>query len=92
MSDPETLTMRATVIGGIRYAEDFAVIWRGLDAIPIEFDLMYPAVAAGHILDGGSERGLDEAGVGGLDADGCRFPTLERHAQTNRIGRGSWTS
>ena len=40
-----------TVIGGIRYAEDFAVIWRGLDAIPIEFDLMYPAVAGWHLLD-----------------------------------------
>jgi hypothetical protein len=27
-----------------------------------------------------------------LDADGCRFPTLERYAQTKRIGSGSWTS
>jgi hypothetical protein len=43
--------MRAAVIGGIRYAKDFAVIWRGLDAIPIEFDLMYPAVAGWHLLD-----------------------------------------
>ncbi len=43
--------MRATVIGGIRYAEDFAVIWCGLDAIPIEFDLMYPVVAGWHLLD-----------------------------------------
>ena len=43
--------MRAAVIGGIRYPQGFAVIWRGLDAIPIEFDLMYPAVAGWHLLD-----------------------------------------
>ena len=30
MTDPETLTMRATVIGGQRYADDFEVIWRGM--------------------------------------------------------------
>ena len=28
--DPETLTMRATVIGGQRYPDDFVVIWRSL--------------------------------------------------------------
>jgi hypothetical protein len=44
-----------------------------LNAIPIEFDLMHPAFAAGHLLDGGSERGLDEAGEGRLDADSRRF-------------------
>ena len=30
MSDPETLTLRTTVIAGIRYADDYAVVWRGL--------------------------------------------------------------
>ena len=30
MTDPETLTLRTTVIGGIRYADDYAVVWRGL--------------------------------------------------------------
>jgi hypothetical protein len=30
---------------------DRAVHKMDLDAIPIEFDLMYPAVAAGHLLD-----------------------------------------
>jgi hypothetical protein len=30
MTDSETLTLRTTVIGGIRYADDYAVVWRGL--------------------------------------------------------------
>jgi hypothetical protein len=32
MSDDEplTLTLRTTVIAGIRYADDYAVVWRGL--------------------------------------------------------------
>jgi len=30
MSDPETLTLRTTVSAGIRYADDYAVVWRGL--------------------------------------------------------------
>jgi hypothetical protein len=30
MSDPEILTLRTTVITGIRYADDYAVVWRGL--------------------------------------------------------------
>jgi len=30
MSDPETLTLRTTVIAGIHYADDYAVVWRGL--------------------------------------------------------------
>ena len=30
MSDPETLTLRATAIAGERYADDYAVIWRGM--------------------------------------------------------------
>ena len=30
MSDDESLIMRTTVIAGIGYADDYAVIWRGL--------------------------------------------------------------
>jgi hypothetical protein len=30
MTDPETLTLRATVISGQRCVDDFRVIWRGL--------------------------------------------------------------
>jgi hypothetical protein len=30
MPAPETLTMRQTVIAGKRYADDYAVIWRGM--------------------------------------------------------------
>jgi hypothetical protein len=30
MPDPETLTLRATVIAAQRYADDFEVIWRGM--------------------------------------------------------------
>jgi hypothetical protein len=29
-SDPETIALRATVIGGKRYNDDFTVIWRGM--------------------------------------------------------------
>jgi hypothetical protein len=30
MSDPETPTLRPTVIAGQRYADDYAVMWRGM--------------------------------------------------------------
>jgi hypothetical protein len=30
VTDSETLTLRATVIAGQRYADDFEVVWRGL--------------------------------------------------------------
>ena len=30
MSDDESLTLRTTVIAGIRYAGDYAVVWRGM--------------------------------------------------------------
>ena len=30
MTDPETIALRVTVISGIRYADDYQVIWRGL--------------------------------------------------------------
>jgi len=30
MSHDEPLTLRTTVIAGIRYADDYAVVWRGL--------------------------------------------------------------
>jgi hypothetical protein len=30
MSDPETLTLRATAIAGQRHADDYAVIWPGM--------------------------------------------------------------
>jgi hypothetical protein len=30
MSDDESLTLRTTVIAGIRYADDYAVVWRGM--------------------------------------------------------------
>jgi hypothetical protein len=30
MSTPETLTLRATAIAGQRYADDYAVMWRGM--------------------------------------------------------------
>jgi hypothetical protein len=50
-----------------------------LNAITVELDLVYPAVAPRHLLDGGSERRFDEAGERSLDTDGCRFLALERH-------------
>jgi hypothetical protein len=34
MSDDESLTLRTTVIGGIRSADDYAVVWRGLSIGP----------------------------------------------------------
>lgn len=30
MTDPESLSLRATMIGGQRYPDDFVVIWRGV--------------------------------------------------------------
>jgi hypothetical protein len=30
MTDDETITLRATVIGGKNYPDDYTVIWRGL--------------------------------------------------------------
>jgi len=30
MSADETLVLRTTVIAGIRYADDYAVVWRGM--------------------------------------------------------------
>jgi hypothetical protein len=30
VSHDETLILRTTVIAGIRYADDYAVVWRGL--------------------------------------------------------------
>jgi hypothetical protein len=30
MSDDQSLILRTTVIGGIRYADDYAAVWRGL--------------------------------------------------------------
>ena len=30
MTDPETIALRPTVIGGERHPDDFTVIWRGL--------------------------------------------------------------
>ena len=58
--------MRATVIGGIRDAEDFAVIWPGLNAVAVELDLVNPTPADGHLRYRGCKRGLDEAGEGPL--------------------------
>ena len=52
-----------------------------LHSIAIELDFVYPAFAAGHLLDGCRKRGLDEAGKGSLDADGRRFLP---HAQPSR--------
>jgi hypothetical protein len=51
-----------------------------LHSIAIEFDFVYPAFAAGHILDRCREGGLDEGGEGHLHADGRRVPMLEGHA------------
>jgi hypothetical protein len=35
VADNETLTLRATVIAGKRYQDDFTVIWRGLSRHPV---------------------------------------------------------
>ena len=60
-----------------------------LDPVAVELDLVDPAVAGRHLLDRCRQRGFDEAGKGGLDADRRRFLTLERHGYTKRIGSGS---
>jgi hypothetical protein len=41
-----------------------------LDAIAVELDFMNPALAGGRFVDRRRQRGVDESGVGRLDADG----------------------
>jgi hypothetical protein len=49
------------------------------ERLAVELDLVEPAVAGGHLVDGRSKRELDEARKGSLDADSGSFLTLERH-------------
>ena len=47
-----------------------------LHPVAVEFDFVDPAVAAGHLVDGSREGGLDETGEGRLNAYGCQSLTL----------------
>jgi hypothetical protein len=49
-----------------------------LNAVSIELDLVNPALAAGHLLNGRGQGRPDESGEGRLDADRRRFLTLRR--------------
>jgi len=50
-----------------------------LQPVTVELDLVYPALAGWHLLDGGGERRIDEAGVGCFHPDSRRLLALERH-------------
>ena len=67
------------MIGGIRYAEDFAVIWRGLNAVAVELDLVEPALPTRHALDGRGKRWLNKARKRSLLADSYRPFSLQIH-------------
>ena len=46
MTDPETITLRVTVIGGQSYADDYTVIWRGL---PVGRIMRAPGLPPPHV-------------------------------------------
>ena len=74
MPAPETLTLRATAIAGQRYADDFAIRWRGL---PI--GRIFLGVGAPHDRPQwswschlpGRPQASDERGTG-IDLDDCK--------------------
>jgi hypothetical protein len=98
MNDAETITLRATVIGGIRYADDYQVIWRGMSIGRI---MRAPGLPP-HIPQwrwtsnvpgkpgGGSGSGsdLDEGAVPGGTGDDPRWARGCRHREGASIRRG----
>src|SRR5207302_6357346 len=84
MSDEEALTLRTTVIGGIRYADDYAVVWRGLSigrimkAIGASSDKQqwawncYIHGRPSSADDSGTGHGLDDMGAHPRRAHGAR--------------------
>ena len=58
MADDETIALRATVIGGQRYADDYQVIWRGLPPLFAAFELaieLHQCTGPAHRADIGVE-------------------------------------
>jgi hypothetical protein len=54
------------VIGGIRYAEDFAMVWRGLNAVAVELDLVNPTLADGTLSTDVASSGSMKPGKAAL--------------------------
>jgi hypothetical protein len=75
MSDPETLTLRATAIAGERVADDYAVIWRGMSVGRILLGSGAPHdrpqwIWSCHVH--GRPQGGDDRGTG-ADLDDCKL-------------------
>jgi hypothetical protein len=75
MSAPETLTLRATAIAGQRYADDYAVIWRGMSVGRILLGSGAPHdrpqwIWSCHVH--GRPQGSDDRGTG-ADLDDCKL-------------------
>ncbi len=74
-TDPETLTLRATAIAGERYADDYAVIWRGMSVGRIMLGNGAPHdrpqwIWSCHVP--GRPQGNDDRG-NGADLDDCKL-------------------
>ena len=53
-----------------------------LGSVSVEFDLVNPALARRHFIDGGGESRLYEARISRFDAGPCRVLTQKRHTAT----------
>jgi hypothetical protein len=83
MSAPETLTLRATAIAGERYADDYAVIWRGMSVGRIMLGNGAPHdrpqwIWSCHVH--GRPQGSDDRGTG-ADLDDCKLKFRKARAR-----------
>src|SRR5205823_3363315 len=94
MSDDETLILRTTVIAGIRYADDYAVVWRGLSigrimrAIGAASDKQ---PWAWNCYVHGRPSSADDSGTG-HDLEDAPRPSFGRHGRASAQGSRSSTS
>jgi hypothetical protein len=73
MNDPETIALRATVIGGHRYADDFTVIWRRL---PIGRIMKSSLRRWWWGCNFNGQLSLDDDSGNGIDLDDCKAKFL----------------
>jgi hypothetical protein len=94
MSAPETLTLRATAIAGQRYADDYAVIWRGMSVGRILLGSGAPHdrpqwIWSCHVH--GRPQGSDDRGTG-ADLDDCKLQFKNAWARIRASPKSvSWT-
>jgi hypothetical protein len=71
--DDETIALRVTVIGGLRYPDDFTVIWRGL---PIGRIMKISGVRWWWGCNFDGQLSLDDDSGNGIDLDDCKAKFL----------------